>query len=963
MKYFVTILILCSIATAFSDDESEHRRAKEAFKRYMNSAHPLPETSKLKEVGNVLFSKTTSLPKFMNVDATMDELASEPNKMQNESSIAVNPKNPKNLIASAVDYRANSSTWVYVSSDGGVSWRNLNLGKPYPNWRSTNDPSVYFDNEGIGYLCYGGFGDVLNSDAGLVGENGVFIAKTTDEGITWKAHIPVIIHLGSQTMDSTFEDKYYVQVDNSTSSPYHRQLYVPWKRVTPRDSATQIVISKSVDFGETWSNPVNISHRVTGSSEDTTFGQSFPLASTGPDGELYVIWNHGIEHGVGFAKSLDGGQTFTEPRIIQRYNIFGETKFLTGQGYRHVVKGTVRAEAYPVIITDITDGPRRGNIYLCWSADNYPNVYFSKSTDEGETWSSPVIVHSDTTNDQFWQWMSIDPKNGDLSIMYLDSRNDPNNIMIECYVSYSSDGGDTWIDRRVSDINSDLRLNPFQERSFAGDYSGSAFYDGIIYPSWVDMRNAIVNLADSDILTAIINTRAPEPPENFSNVSDITNPTVLEISWEPPTKRSFGQELKPEDFVQRLVRNNTIIATLDGLSKDFTDADVEPFSEYEYKIYAVAGKDSSIARELIAYPGGSKEPGRPSIVSAIGNNDNNVSLDIQLPSLRSDNLTPIVNLKGMKLYRNNNLVLSTNLLSTDTGKVVNVIDEPTTLGFYNYKSNVNDYFDKLDIITTSNFSLEKNVFTGSHLEYLTESFDEPVLPYYYIGGKWQVTDEVSTDGTKSLSNSPYTTYTNLQFDTLIFLPVKMPENEDLYMKFMQICAVPADDSALIEVSYDDMKTWERLAVYNYSMHQPWKSTELSNSAWRLERLTIPFKENSDRVFVRLLFESNTFRNSHGWYIDDVVIGQKSVYVSSDKFESTVKLFPNPAKDYVKIVSGNSPFSSVKVFNIHGKLMLDYITDNSLDVTLELQNFSSGAYVVEIESESGQIVRKLLYLNK
>ncbi|MBX3042931.1 MAG: T9SS type A sorting domain-containing protein [Candidatus Kapabacteria bacterium] len=964
MKKLVTLFILLAIIPLFADSAEEHRRAKEAFKRYMKAAHPLPETVKKIEIGDAFLSKEKKLPKFLNVDATIDELASEPNKMQNESSIAVNPKNPNNLIASAVDYRANSSTWVYVSSDGGLTWRNLNLGKPYPNWRSTNDPSVYFDTEGVGYLCYGGFGDVLNSDAGLVGENGVFIAKTTDEGVTWKAHIPVIIHLGNQTMDSTFEDKYYVQVDNSLQSPYHRHVYVPWKRVTPRDSATQIVISKSTDLGESWSEPVNVSHRLPGSSEDTTYGQSFPLASTGPKGELYIVWNHGIEHGVGFSKSYDGGKTFTDPRIIHRYNIFGETRFLTGQGgYRHTVKEVVRAETYPVLITDITDGPRRGTLYLCWSGDNYPNVYFSKSTDEGESWSNPVIVHSDTTNDQFWQWMSIDPLNGDLSIMYLDSRNDAENIMVECYVSYSSDGGNTWIDRRVSDTQSDLRLNPFSGRSFAGDYSGSAFYDGIIYPSWVDMRNAVFNISDSDIFTAIINIRAPEPPDNFENISDFANPLELNFSWEPPTKRAFGQELKPEDFVHKLMRDNRIIATLDGNEDKFSDTDVEPFKMYEYQIYAVAGKDSSIVRELIAYPGGSKQPNAPSIVTIEGNLSNNVSMEIKLPTLRTDSITPIVNLKSAKVYRNKTAIGSITLTPQDTGKTIQFSDNPAELGFYSYKAGISDFFDILQEETVSELSLPKAVFTGSSVESVREDFESIPLPYYFISGDWEVTDEVAAVGSKSISNAPFRQHGNLQFDTLIFLPVAMPEKDDLFMTFMHICSVPADDSALIEISYDDMKSWQPLAKYNRNMYPDWSNNSVSNSDWKFERLLIPNMESAQRVFVRLLFESNTFRNGNGWYLDDVVIGQKSVSVSDEMFSESIRVFPNPAQDYVKIISGNGEFSRVKIFSIHGLQILDYISDNSQDITIDLPNFASGSYFVEITNDNGQKIRKILFINK
>ena len=64
----------------------------------------------------------------------------------------------------------------------------------------------------------------------------MYLARTTDKGVTWQTHIKVIEHVGKMTADSAFEDKYYIEIDNSPTSPYHGNLYTPWKRVIDRDS-------------------------------------------------------------------------------------------------------------------------------------------------------------------------------------------------------------------------------------------------------------------------------------------------------------------------------------------------------------------------------------------------------------------------------------------------------------------------------------------------------------------------------------------------------------------------------------------------------------------------------------------------------------------------------------------------------------------------------------------------------
>lgn len=956
MRTIFTLCLLFVVVASnlmLADDDNERQRTIDAFKRLKESAQPRP--TKYRTVyPDYILSQPSKIPLFINVNTTRDELNSDPTPMQNESSISVNPINPKILIASAVDYRAESSTWVYVSSNGGISWKNLNLGKPFPTWRSSNDPSVMFDAEGIGYLVYGGFGSLESGDAGLVGENGVFIARTTDNGKSWEAHIPVIVHTGPQTLDSTFEDKYYVQVDNSPKSPYYRHVYIPWKRVTPRDSATQIVISKSSDFASTWSKPLPISHRVSGSSEDTTFGQSFPLATTGPNGELYVVWNHGIVHGVGFVKSYDGGETFTEPRIIHNYNIFGETKFITGQGYRHVVKGRVRAEAYPVVVCDNTEGERSGNLYLCWAADNPPNIYFSKSTDEGETWTEPVIIHEKNDNDQFWQWMSMDPKSGDLAIMYLDSRNDPENIMIECYVSYSSDGGDTWIDRRVSDIVSDIRLNPFGSNAFAGDYSGNAFFDGIIYPSWVDMRNAVINISDSDVFTAIVNTRAPEAPSDFAYDFNLADPTTVVLTWVPPSKKAFGQPLLPEEYDLNLYRDGVLIETLPGGTEIYIDSALTPFKDYEFKIYAFRNEDKSPSVELTAYPGGSQKPDKPWITSVFQENQN-IKIEVKLPTLRTDSITPIYNLSKLKVYLDSVLIQSYQLTASDTGLVKSF--EFTTLnpGFYILNVTVEDYFSQIKLTTQSNFSERVLIYSGENYSDINDNFDTAPLPKYYVAGNWQKTNKFAFSQPFSFTESPDGDYKADQHDTLIVFPLDLAEKEDVFIAFRHAAIIHRGDSAFVEIALDLQSEWTTLGRYNQTYYEPWQNSILDHEDWKPESIYFENADEWEQCYVRFRFISNKISADEGWYIDNIELSNSPLSVRDNNDNKSIRVYPNPTSEFVvfdNVVS--QAIQSVTIYNIFGEQLIEFKPTNH-SAKIDLTALSAGYYFADVES-SGKIER-------
>lgn len=932
---------------------------REFFKKLMESAHPLPELE-IKDFPTIPFADVSGNSLFYNIPTTVDEVGQY--QMQNESSIAVNPKNPKILIASAVDYRDTSATWVYFSTVGGHTWRNKKLGRPYPNWRASNDPSVAYSYDGVGYMVYGGFGNV--SDTGqLFGENGVFLARTFDDCQTWEAHIPIIVHRGVQTLDSTFEDKYYITVDNSPNSPFKGNLYVPWKRVVPRDSSTQIVISRSTDKGTTWSTPIPISPRKNGSSEDTTFGQSFPLATVGPNGEVYVVWNDGIEKGIGFAKSTDGGVIFSEPKIIIRYNPFGKAKYITNQGYRHAVKDKVRAEAYPSIVCDYTGGVRNGYLYLCWSADSIPNVYFSRSTDGGQTWSTPKIVHSEEKNDQFWQWIAIDPTNGDLAIMYLDSRRDPENLLVECWVSYSSDGGETWIDRPVSDVATDLRLNPFTDNSFAGDYSGCAFYDGKIYPSWVDMRNSVKNIFDSDVYTAFINLNTPNPPDNFKAKTIPDKPRAISLSWQPPMSKVFGHPLNLQDVHYTLKREGNFVASLPSNITSYIDTGLVPYQYYKYSITSNIGTDTSIEVFSGAFAGGAKNLSNPTIVSKNVENGSTTEICVQIPKLRADSLTPIVNIAKVLIYDIDKFLFEYPLSVGDTGRVV-CIPFNVGNGFYRIRSKVVDADGN-----PSDFSNEIVAYKGEVVDISSQvyfdDFSNTTPKKYLKYNGWDYTSNFFASPPSCITDSPQGNYPNRTELILGIFPFKFKVEGSLSISFDNVAIIHRTDTGFVEL-VNDRGNVLTLARYNIENYEPWKDKNLDQNDWRRESLQISASEvnsvlGNEFVYLRFRLYSGNIGVDDGWYIDNVEIKQGPTSAMEEIAEAKFEIYPNPVDKFLKVVT-NQKAESVAIFDILGnKVDAKLLYQSPSELLFDVSNLSTGTYFIAI-AEKAQKQKAVLLLN-
>ena len=78
---------------------------------------------------------------------------------------------------------------------------------------------------------------------------------------------------------------------------------------------------------------------------------------------------------------------------------------------------------------------------------------------------------------------------------------------------------------------------------------------------------------------------------------------------------------------------------------------------------------------------------------------------------------------------------------------------------------------------------------------------------------------------------------------------------------------------------------------------------------------------------------------------------------SEMTANDINVYPNPAKDFVKIHTNNN-ISSVKVYNCLG-MMVEEIEVNANEVELNTSDYNTGVYFINVETEDGNSIKKVV----
>ena len=277
-----------------------------------------------------------------------DQALTGRSQAQNETSVAVNPNNPSQIISSYNDYRRGDGTCgVSHSGNSGRTWADTTVpngfvngatfgGKPREYFQSAGDTSVAWDTRGNAYLSCQEFkrGSGVTEDPDQ--SSGFYIYRSTGNGgasFNFPGR-PVAEHNDVAGAGNFLLDKQLMTVDDHKTSPYRDRVYVTWTTY-PADGTAYIYGAYSSDYGEHFSAPTLIS------SDSALCGQQYGIPTpqgrcndnqfsdpvTASDGTLYVTWANYNTAQTGAdnhfqimaAHSSDGGKTFSSPVKVGTY--------------------------------------------------------------------------------------------------------------------------------------------------------------------------------------------------------------------------------------------------------------------------------------------------------------------------------------------------------------------------------------------------------------------------------------------------------------------------------------------------------------------------------------------------------------------------------------------------------------------------------------------------------------------
>ncbi len=428
---FVTFLIaVFALSTPTAQTPRKHKRLpQEPLEKYGDQPTYLYRTGTSPRMISE-FGGYTSYQ--ANVDANGQNITGD---AANEPSLCVDPTNRAKMAIgwrqfNSVSSNFRQSGWGY-SNNGGTTWT-------FPGVLENNvfrsDPVLDSDDSGRFFylsLLQSFFDDMWRS---------------LDGAQTW-----------TRLASATGGDKQWFTIDN-TNSTGHGFQYQSWSTGGNNYNGRQF--SRSTDGGFTWLNPINLPQSPAWGTPDVdSNGTLFVPGVNLNTGQIWCDRSSNAKNAavtptfeLSTAVNLGGDIDISEP-----INPVG----LVGQIFLAADRSGTSSNNYIYMLASV----------LPTGASTGSDVMFVRSTDSGQSFSTPRRINDDPVNHAKWHWMgalAVAP-NGRLDAVWLDTRNAANNTDSQLFYSYSLDAGNTW----AANIAVSTSFNPFlgyPNQNKMGDY-------------------------------------------------------------------------------------------------------------------------------------------------------------------------------------------------------------------------------------------------------------------------------------------------------------------------------------------------------------------------------------------------------------------------------------------------------------------------------------------------------------
>lgn len=406
-------------------------------------------------------------------------------RAQNSPMLAVDPTNPRFVVAAIRQDAPDFSCGLALSGDGGRGWVPA---RPVPKLPKGAEkcygPEVAFDRAGVLYYMFVGLHGRGNNP------NGVFLTRSKDRG-----------HSFSKPQRLLGPGNYQVRMALDPTMGRKGRMHVVWLQTSaPAPTGglppppNPIFTAYSDDGGESFSRPVQVS--------DANRKLSVaPALALGPDHAVHVLYYDLGSDRIDY-QGLEG------PTWPGRWSLVATSSF---DGGRHFERGVVvddRLKPPERVMLIYTMPPpalaadRSGRLFAAWydARNGDWDVFLNRSTDKGRSWGRPLRLNDDRRGNgrhQYLPRLAVAP-DGRVDVVFYDRRNDPKNIRNDVYYAFSRDGGQSFSPNlKLSSASSDSRSG---QRYLVPSAKGLVEFGARLallsendraLAAWTDTRNAI----------------------------------------------------------------------------------------------------------------------------------------------------------------------------------------------------------------------------------------------------------------------------------------------------------------------------------------------------------------------------------------------------------------------------------------------------------------------------------------